>query len=172
MKSPFLKLLLVPAILLSVFTFTPHCVSAHGDGVSLEQKVNSYLIDIGYDPKVITAQERMVFDFDLKDTDDARAAYDRVWVRLEQEQVTVLATSIARASVGATTLVWVPPSHGTTELYVRFEKGDVAVAEYTFPLDVVEAASTKANYSTPGVLAGIFFAVLIFAYALYTRSQK
>jgi hypothetical protein len=123
-------------------------LSAHTEGASFEQAVGAYTIDVGYEPEKPTTAERVVFDFDLRDTDDARVDFDTVWVRLEQDQRLVLATGVNRNAVGGATLVWVPPMAGEAHMTVRYMRAGNVLSESTFVLPVTEGAESSV---VPGV---------------------
>ena len=145
-------------MLLSVSTvllMVPLVASAHSDESSFETRVGAYTVDIGYDPATAQAGERLLLDFKLLDAQEYDVAYDQVWVRVEQSGNTILATGVARATLGPTTVLLLTPSEsGPLTISARYEKGGKPLAESSFMLAVVsEATSTKLLPLAIGLLA-------------------
>jgi hypothetical protein len=141
-------------------------VVAHTEGASLERVVGSYTIDVGYEPEKPTTAERIVFDFDLRDADDARVDFDSVWVRLEQDERLTLATGINRNAVGGATLVWVPPVASEAQMTVRYMRAGSVLVETTFAVPVTQGAESRSVpegvrallFGSLGVLIGMIVA--------------
>ncbi|NBV77734.1 hypothetical protein EBR66_06240 [bacterium] len=140
-----MRIFLLVLLLLSVGT----PIFAHTTGVSLEKKVGAYTIDVGYDPASPQVDDRIVFDFAFKNADGARAMFDSVWVRMTQNSKTVLATGIAHAKVGGTTLVWLPARDGPLTLAVRYERAGEPLAEAAF--DIPIAPKEESGYAWYGI---------------------
>ncbi|MDP2735893.1 MAG: hypothetical protein Q8P12_06845, partial [bacterium] len=128
---------------LFVLAFAPFLVSAHGVGGTLETVVEGYLVDIGYQPANPRAGIPVAYDFLLTDSATGRPAeFDFMWVRVSKGKNTVLATGIAKAEFGPTTLVYTYPEGGDDyEIAVRFEGAEATLAEATFSNLPVEGAS-------------------------------
>lgn len=113
---------------------------AHGTGISYEEDVGEYRVDIGYDPEVFTAGERILLDISLftQGTTDERAAYDSVWVRVTEGRQTYLATGVHHAQTGPSTVLLVlPESVGEqVEVHARFERSGETLADVSFPISV------------------------------------
>lgn len=113
---------------------------AHGTGFSYEEEVGEYRVDVGYDPEVFTAGERILLDLSLfkKGTTDERMAYDSAWVRVTEGRQTYLATGVHHADTGPSTVLLVlPESVGAqVEIHARFEKDGESIADISFPIQV------------------------------------
>lgn len=137
-------------------------VSAHGLGTSLEREVDGYFVDVGYDPDPLRANRSVRFDFELYDepvTDDTASAksidYTSVWVRLEQEGRTILATGVAKALWGPTTLLMdLPETVGPLTVHVRYERGEEVLVDTSFTLNV-EQSPEQTGISNNPVLPGL-----------------
>lgn len=121
-----------------VCLMAPLLLFAHSMGVSHEETIGEYYVDIGYDPEVLRAGERVVFDFGTLTKKTAPVDFDYVWVRLMSDEKTVFASGIARAAYGPTSLLYTVPRETQSELRVvaRYQLGDDALAETTFSLPV------------------------------------
>lgn len=149
-------------------------VSAHGLGTSLEREVDGYFVDVGYDPSPLRANRAMRLDFELYDepvADDPASTksidYTSVWVRLEQEGRTILATGVAKAIWGPTTLLMdLPETAGPLTVHVRFERGEEVLATTAFTLGVERSPDQGGISEGPvfpafgGVVAGALLAFL------------
>lgn len=147
-------------------------VHAHTEGASFEQVVGTYTIDVGYEPEKPTTAERIVFDFDLRDADDARVDFDSVWVRVEQDNRLALATGINRNTVGGATLVWIPPIASDAHMTVRYLRAGSVLAEASFVLPVTESVEPIAVpmmvYGALVFCAGICTGIFVSRYAKRT----
>lgn len=131
--------------------------NAHTEGASFERTVGLYAVDVGYEPEKPTTAERIVFDFDLRDADDARVDFDSVWVRLEQDKRLTLATGINRNAVGGATLVWVPPVASEAQMTVRYMRAGDVLAETNFVLPVTGGVEPRPL--SEGARAGLLFGI-------------
>ncbi len=159
------------SILLGVafFQFAPASVAAHGAGASLERQDGAYLMDIGYEPEALTAGERVIFDFNLTDQASTSVEYDYVWVRIEADKRTFLATGIKRADFGATSLLYLLPSDlsGEISLSVRYQKGEEALAKSDFALMVSPAAVERTQGSSLTLIATGLLGLIVGAGAVW-----
>ena len=137
-------------------SLVPLYASAHGNEISLEKTISGYTIDIGYQPQIIHAGDKIVFDFNLRDGKGDQATFTQVRVRLEGQGDTVFATSVVRAPYDSTSLLYrVPDSmSGSLKLFVRYEKGDNAIAETSFDLPVEKKLSNEWMLVVAAVLIG------------------
>jgi hypothetical protein len=148
----------------------PFLATAHSNGASLEQTVGAYTIDIGHDPATLEEYTRAVFDLNLLHIDGTRVEYTHAWVRIAEGESTVFATNIAHASLGPTTIVWVPPFSGDMTLYVRFEDEEKVLAEHTFTIPVSSSQEGTWVNTDWSLLLGICGALAIgFAVFLWRR---
>lgn len=147
----------------------PFATDAHGMGASFERDVGEYRIDVGYDPAQVRAGDRILFDFGtLWKNGELFTDFDHVWVRIEFEGKTVLATGVKRAAFGPTSLLYVIPAdyEGEIILDVRYEGPDGTLADTEFTL-LVTAAPFSLRDIVPAIalLVGIVpggFAVYVF----------
>lgn len=113
----------------------PTALFGHETGASIEQEVNGYVVDIGYDTDSITANAPVRFDFSLYDANGKEEVmFERVWFRIEQNAKTIFATGIARPALGATGAVVLFPEAGAYTLYARFEDKDQSLVELETPI--------------------------------------
>ena len=138
------------ALILGALLFVTTCtvVSAHSTGYFFEQEVDTYRADVGYDPETFTAGQRMLLDIDLyeKGVDGKRAPFDSAWVRVTEGRMTYLATGVARAKSGPTTVLLVLPEQikEQVEIHVRYEKDEKPLAEISFPMPVAHEKDATA----------------------------
>lgn len=151
------SLLATTAVLLMI----PFIVTAHTNGASYEQVVGPYTIDIGYDPIAPYGGDRMVFDFGTFSRDGKAVGFDYVWVRIESNARTILATGIARAEFGPTSLLFALPNEleGEITVHARYQKAGDVLAEVEFPITVIQSEEERAK-TRNRVLIGIVVAIL------------
>lgn len=143
----------------------PFFVSAHGTGVSYEETSGEYIVDIGYDPEFPQPEDRMVFDFGLfTDAKKVPAEFEYVWVRIEHERRTLLATGVRRADLGPTSLLLALPRDISGELVIhaRYQKGDDTLADVSFTLPIAQPPVSFMDYIVP-VGAGLAGALVTLA---------
>ncbi len=113
---------------------------AHSTGYFFEQEVDAYRADVGYDPEIFTAGQRILLDIDLyeKGVDGERVPFDSAWVRVTEGRMTYLATGVAHAKSGPTTVLLVLPEQikEQIEVHVRYERDEKPLAEVSFPMPV------------------------------------
>lgn len=153
----------------------PHVLFAHNSGASLEKSVPPYIVDIGYDPVSPVAGDRLLFDFTLVDTASTSIPFDYVWVRIEKEKRTILATGIAKAAYGPTSLLYAIPEDlsGELQLFVRYQRGDESLAEADFIMSIAPKETPLTDY-IPIVGAIVLGCVIGFGatWALAQRRSK
>ncbi len=131
---------IVPLILFLCTSFA----SAHSSGASFEMIEGQYLIDIGYDPVTIVERDRVVLDMELWEASSKDASsrtsvpFTRVWLRLEHEGKTVMATGVGKPSFGPTTYLFTAYAPGAWTLHVRYEDNDDVIVDTAFPFTVEE----------------------------------
>jgi hypothetical protein len=143
-------------ILTAIVILIPAGATAHTLGTSFEKEVGAYKIDIGYEPAFQQGNDRVVFDFGTFTSADELVDFDYVWVRLEHEKRTLLATGIAHADFGPTSLLFTLPENlrGEIVVHVRYQRDDEALAEASFPLNVTESPDARRQRLLP-ILVGI-----------------
>lgn len=128
-----LSVLLCGTLLLALVTTTLH---AHALGLSLEEKVGDYLIDVGYDQALI-AGEQILFDFNLynqrRDGLQEAAEYSDVAFEVTLNGTTVFNRKVER-NAAKTFMTVVFPTSGQYGLHVIYYRGDEKFVETTFSL--------------------------------------
>lgn len=137
----------------------PFFAAAHAGGASYEEVVGKYIVDIGYDPVAPRAEDRLVFDFNLWEAVASTTAdFDYVWVRLEHEKKTLIATGIAKADFGPTSLLFLLPKDLAGDLTVsaRYQSREQAIAEASFSIPIEPRSKEVSDYlpSAYGALLG------------------
>lgn len=150
-----------------VFLFLATTASAHVIGITFENTIGDYLIDIGYNSSVIEAGKEGRFDFTIIDnkTGDL-AVYTDVSVRIEQGKTTIFSSTLHRPEFGLPVAILVIPNPGDYELKVRFDNNRDVVAETSFPLKVEKPEDVakrekrdliiKILLAPAGLIAGFF----------------
>lgn len=128
-------------LLVGVIFFFPAAQNlfAHGTGGSIEQEEDGYLVDIGYSPERLVAQETVRFDFLLFNTESGEAVdFTDLWLRLEQEDQLIFAGGISQPYFGEAGMSLYLPETGTYTGYVRYQAGQDSLAETEFEIVVKE----------------------------------
>lgn len=145
-------------VLLGVVAWHTALVAAHGSGTSFERDVAGVRVDIGYAPEELVAGGSALFDFAISDpTSGEEVPYTDIWVRLHQNRDSFFASGLAKASIGATTMLFQFPEAGTYQLSVRFQDAGETVAETTFEVPVVSGADTESRASNLWTYAALLF---------------
>jgi len=145
-------------ILLSLLV--PFVALGHGLGVSYEETVGEYSIDIGYEPEAITSESRVRFDFGIFDkTTGEEVEYSDLWLRINEGNQTVFASGIHSPEFGTAGALYVFPGGGSYEVSVRFQNGGDQLAEVSFPVEVADASESSSSTSTL-IVAGLIGVVL------------
>lgn len=118
-------------------TLVPLSTFAHSWGTSHMDEDNGYTMDIGYSAPAPEAGESVIFDFEILKDNERYRGFTDVWIRIEGENGTVLATGVHNAEFGGARLSYVFPGPGEYVVNVRYQKDDEAVASTEFSLTVV-----------------------------------
>lgn len=148
----------------------PAFAYAHGFGPSFESIVGDYLIDVGYDIPDFRANETVRFDFDLWKDDPlggAKTDYTSVTVAISEESdknQPVFETSIVKAPMGKTSLVYTFPQEGMYTLSVRYHISNELNVETSIPFTVAPPIGIWNRVPSyvagiGGVLLGIFLTI-------------
>lgn len=162
-------------VALTVLSAVPLVTLSHGDGAFFETTVGNYIIDIGYSSPAPAVGEAVVFDFQIRDVgtkliSGSDVEFSDVWVRIESEKKTLLATGLYNAEFGGPRLSYVFPEKGEYNVYARYENGSKSLAEISFPLVVVEESKRGNGIDLPPFVAfGAFGIVIGFAGAILFR---
>lgn len=164
----------IVATVLLAGAFIPAAAFAHTTGASWEAKVDSYLVDVGYDTTVFTAGDSSRFDFNLFDEKTrAQEGFTHVWVRMIRDGTTLLATGIWHQPVGPTSLLYAFGEAGNYTLEVSFrdtDGNDIAVA--TFPITVVADSERSGKFSGSSLLFSFMAGVLIAGFGLLLATRR
>ncbi|MEK7505493.1 MAG: hypothetical protein AAB597_01150 [Patescibacteria group bacterium] len=129
-------LILSTGAFLMSFTL-PVGVFAHSSGVSFEQKVGAYLVDIGYDPEALVTGATQVFDFSLKKNGQA-VEVASIWTRILWGEKTYLATGVNVPDLGKPTLLFTFQNPGAYSLEASFRsQSGGELVKTSFPISVV-----------------------------------
>jgi hypothetical protein len=113
-------------------------MAAHSEGVSYEDTIDGYEVDIGYSSPAPTTRDVVIFDFNLP-ASEAESTYTDVWVRVVSEEGTVVfASALHNAQFGGPRLSYLFPKAGTYTISARYENGSHVLFEASFPLTVIE----------------------------------
>ncbi len=127
-------------LLLIGTSFIPSAV-AHTNGASYEEVVGDYLLDIGYNPETIFANDVVRFDFGLYPIDqptESTDVFSDVWVVITQESELVFSGNLHRPSFNVIAFSTIFNQSGEYKLHARFEQSGEYVAESTFNFMVAD----------------------------------
>ncbi|XKT74456.1 MAG: hypothetical protein ACJKTH_03815 [Patescibacteria group bacterium UBA2163] len=128
-----------------LFLLAPGVVGAHSWGTSHEDEVNGYALDIGYSSPAPEVGEAVIFDFEILRNQERFHDFSDVWVRIEGERGTTLATGVHNAEFGGSRLSYVFPYAGEYTVSARYQNEDEAIASTEFTLTVVGGAVANTN---------------------------
>jgi hypothetical protein len=162
------------ALSVSLLLFcVPLSVCAHGAGAFFETTVGNFIVDIGFSSPAPEVGESVVFDFQIRKvgtslTSGSDTDFSDVWVRIESEEKTLLATGLYNAEFGGPRLSYVFPKEGEYTIYARYENGSESLAETSFPMTVVPNSNGQGShgllqnalYGGAGLIVGLLLAVL------------
>ena len=162
-----------------VLTCIPLTVSAHGAGAFYETTVGQFIADIGFSSPAPESGESVIFDFQLRGINTelisgSDTAFTDVWVRIESEDKTHLATGIYNADFGGPRLSYVFPKEGEYTIFARYENDSETLAEVSFPMTVVPDSGSQKDagvllYALCGLVGVICGFVLALAYKKRAR---
>ena len=144
-------------------------VYAHVTGASFNSTSSPYVFDIGYDPVTFTAGEYERFDFILRDEKTGNPVpFDQIWVRITNDDNTLLATGLFHQTIGPTTLLYVFPAPGSYKVEPSFRDADGnEIAVTSFPITVTSGGGVGGTVEQYAILSGVFMAgCLIGAFGL------
>ncbi|MEN9621826.1 MAG: hypothetical protein RLZZ67_260 [Candidatus Parcubacteria bacterium] len=130
-------------VFIFLLSLLPLTIFAHGDGLSLEQKVGDYYFDIGYSAEFIS-NEFIRMDLSLLKADTREdIPFSSAWVRIQKNNKLFFAGPIARGEFGKTGFSFIFPEEGTYKLFIRFEDRSKTLSESSFDVVVVKGESTQ-----------------------------
>ena len=144
-------------------SLSPLSVYAHSWGTSYETQDNGYSIDVGYSSPAPSIGESVIFDFEILRDGNRFRDFTDVWVRIENEKSTVLATGIHNADFGGARLSYTFPTSGEHTINVRYQNNDNSVASASFPITVVGSDSSVGSNDGlgPSHLIGVAIGLII-----------
>lgn len=143
-----MKYISLLAVLFVALTF-PVSVFAHSWGTSYAAEDNGYSIDVGYSSPAPSVGESVIFDFEILKNGERFRDFSDVWVRIENNKATTLATGIHNADFGGSRLSYIFPTSGEYTVNVRFQNDDQSIAVASFPITVVgDVSSSGASNNT------------------------
>lgn len=148
---------------------------AHGTGASFEKEINGYLIDVGYDPVILAAQEQQRFDFGVSKKGSTEAVdFTDIWVRIApKERGIIFASGIHRPDFGLPGMTFTFPRAGEYELTVRFQKNGNVIAETSFPLTVETGEAGTPAASRMGTIVSLGIGIILgVGIGLFIARQK
>lgn len=120
-------------------------VYGHALGLSVEEKVGDYLLDLGYDQPLI-AGEQILFDFNLynqrRDGLQEAADYTDVAFEVTLNGTTVFNRKVVR-NAAKTFMTVVFPTSGQYGLHVMYYRGEEKFVETTFSLSAADGLTGK-----------------------------
>ncbi len=144
----------------------PFVVLAHGGTPSLEQEVDGYIVDIGYDRVGIRPGEEVTFDFDLFTQSGAVsfAPFTHVDIEIAKEGVTIAEATLHNERVHVPVWKYTFPDEGAYVVHVTYRNNEEVMVYATFDLPVGESngvVGRVVNMATYGVAALLLVLSLI-----------
>jgi len=163
-----------PSLIVLMFALAPVALFAHSTGVSLEKQVGDAVIDVAYEPIQPLSGDRLLFDFNLlQPVASTSIAFDYVWVRLEHEKKTLLATGIARADFGPTSLLYtLPDISGDIQLHVRYQKAGNPLAETSFLIPIQSRPKPWFEAENTVIFGAFLSGLIIGAMCLFAANRR
>jgi len=126
--------------------FTPNMSSGHGLGVSYEETVDGYFVDVGYDPEIITTESRVRLEFDITNEETGETnEYSDLWLRINKDKQTVFAGGVHKPDFGNAGVLYTFPEDGLYEVSVRYQNNGEKLTEVKFPLNVNSVAESTST---------------------------
>ncbi|MEZ4200784.1 MAG: hypothetical protein R3B69_04390, partial [Candidatus Paceibacterota bacterium] len=107
---------------------------AHTTGATIEQRINGYLIDIGYSAERIAVNTTARFDFLLFDEGSGQETeFSDVWLRLERGEQLVFAGGLSDPYFGNAGMSIRFTEPGDYTAFVRYQRDSESLVETEFP---------------------------------------
>lgn len=151
----------------------PVLVHSHGAGGSYEEEKDGYLIDVGYNPESILANQRARIDFNLLSLSSttAKDLFTDVWVRITKDNEIYFSGNLVRPYFGPTAMNLKMVDAGEYDVYVRYQNEGESVVDTTFILAIasttpIEATAPNAWWNSYylyalGGLGGVLIMVIV-----------
>jgi hypothetical protein len=124
-------------MILAIFFLAIISVSAHleaGEDVI----INNYLIDFGYEPAELVADEPATLAFNLvSPSTQETLPFDHLWVRISSPEQIIFAGPIKQQAQHVN-LAFTFPSQGQYEIVAKFKNNEETITETNFYVEVIE----------------------------------
>lgn len=153
---------------------------AHTTGATIEQRINGYLIDIGYSAERIAVNTTARFDFLLFDEESGQETeFSDVWLRLERGEQLVFAGGLSDPYFGNAGMSIRFTEPGDYTAFVRYQRDSESLVETEFPFvvepEVVSFWDKTVTRETLaislGVMAVVSMALTFFGLRLTSKSS-
>jgi hypothetical protein len=136
----------------ALFALYLNFVEGHLAG-GLDKQVNGYVVDLGYEPAVMKANEKTVIALSLLNASTSDIVdFDGLWVRIFSDEVVFAGTFKQEAGNAAFTFTF--PEAGSYELTARFFDDEKMVVETDFAVEVGDDGDVNQfSYSSIIILA-------------------
>lgn len=133
--------------------------AAHDNGSSYEAVVEGYTVDVGYSTETPTTDDVVAFGFQLQ-KEGTDVSFSDAWVKIEDaHKAVVFAGGIHNAQYGGARMSYRFPEAGNYTMSVRYEAGDVRLAEAVIPMTVAEAPQEEPQHNW--MLTGLIGVLLL-----------
>ena len=161
---------------------TIQSIKANGFGVTLDKQVGDYIANVDYDAIAgIYAGDPVQFAFQLFNKDRSRQLdFTDVWVSITPVKTGAFSQPVFDGGLVGSTfppsgMMFVFPNSGSYTLNLRYEKGEKAIAEVSFPLDVQSGSQSTGGQGgffriTNDFLKGVTTVVIILMVAVIGRA--
>lgn len=122
--------------LISTFVLTAS-VYAHSPGITFEEKVGDYLIEVGANSFELTEGDLIKFNLELFKADKSSPIdFTNVFVTLSKDEFTLFSSNIIQPALGHATFSYKFPKAGRYELNVSYERDTHSLVEKTIVIDI------------------------------------
>ncbi len=154
--------------------------SAHGDGVTISEVVDGFVVDVDFDSQVIESGYPGRFSFNLfgDETRTKEVPFARVWVRVVQDDdsklgKTIFSGWVAQAVFGSTGMSITLPKSGNYKLIVRYNnENDEKIVEATLPFTVIPGAEEQSFQLAIEFWAGIAIGAVLILVGVVPAAYK
>jgi hypothetical protein len=161
----------------AIFLTIPEKIKAHSFGLSFEEVIGEYFVDIGASEWTVYQGKPVRYDFELYEADDQtkRVPYTDLWVRISYEGQTVYASNLHYPSLGSAGMTLPLNETGDYKFEVRFHNDSETLVEQTvvYPVQEMPTQTNIFQYIAWG-LGGITatLAVFLAGFLLSMKLQK
>jgi len=155
----------------------PQQIKAHSFGLSFEEVIGEYFVDIGASEWTVYQGDPVRYDFELYQADDQtkRVPFTDLWVRISYEGQTVYASNLHYPSLGSAGMTLPLHEPGDYTFEVRFHNDGETLVEQTvvYPIEEMPTQTNIFQYVAWG-LGGTTASLAIFlaGFLLSMKLQK